>query len=70
MFASTHSAFAFVPANALAPPEEIARMKKEIADSPELSVNTSQRKQQKLLMEWFDDNTHPQIEIITYPVSS
>jgi len=43
-------------------------MKKEIRDnSPDLSVNPAQRKQQKLLEQWFDDPRQPQVEIITYP---
>ncbi|KAF8313115.1 alcohol oxidase [Clavulina sp. PMI_390] len=67
MYSSTHSAFAFLPATTVVPPAELARMKKEIHDTPELEANVSLKKQKALHEAWIDDEKHPQIEIITYP---
>lgn len=68
MHSATHSAFAFAPASVLASPAEIERMQGVIAESNELSTTSGLRKQKKLLEQWLDDERHPQIEIITYPV--
>ncbi|KAF8313118.1 GMC oxidoreductase [Clavulina sp. PMI_390] len=68
MYSCTHSAFGFLPAGVIASPSEIARMKREIHNDSNLEVNESLKKQKALLEAWLDDQKHPQIELISYPV--
>lgn len=62
LLAGTHSAFAFVPINVIAPPEEVIRIKADLAKTTSLSSSESLRKQHKLLEAWFDDTNHAQVE--------
>jgi len=67
LFASTHSAFAFLPVRAFTPAEDVVNMKTAIREAKESAKLDSQRKKYELLERWFDDEKQPQIEIITYP---
>jgi hypothetical protein len=63
IFASTHSAFAFIPLRAFTPEQEAERLKAEVAKLVSSGAATGREaKQLKLLQEWFDDDRHAQIE--------
>ncbi|KAF9521002.1 GMC oxidoreductase [Hydnum rufescens UP504] len=66
-YTSTHSAFAFLPINKFTPPAEVARLKAELRDSTGFDSTPGLKKQRQLLEEWFDNERHAQLEIITYP---
>ncbi|KAF8326563.1 alcohol oxidase [Cantharellus anzutake] len=67
LLASTHSAFAFLPVRAFAPAEDVERMKTSIRDAKESAKQSGQKRRLELLEKWFDDEKHPQLEVITYP---
>ncbi|KAF9510528.1 GMC oxidoreductase [Hydnum rufescens UP504] len=67
LYGSTHFSFAFLPINTFTPPDEVARLKAELRNSNGFDSTPGLKKQHKLLEQWFSDERHAQLELITFP---
>ena len=63
-FSSAHSPYAFIPLRAFCAPEEIATMKRALADDPLYASSAALRKQAAFLDAWLDDPECAQIECV------
>jgi len=67
LYRNTHWGFAFLPIETFAPPGEVACLKAELRDSTGFNSTPGLKKQHGLLEQWFNDERHAQLELITYP---